>query len=82
MNGRVEISPMSDFTPPAVILEAHNTLKRLLSETLNPLSELTQAALTWLEERQMVEAQLDDDGQMFYEITPWGCVVLLGRQSV
>lgn len=72
---------MNVLTPAAVIVEAHHILKALIEGSLQAANEHTQAALGWLEERQMVEALLDEVGNMQYEVTRWGRVALLGRQA-
>lgn len=73
---------MSEQISPLILREAHRILKSLLSGGLSTFTVTTQAALNWLEERQMIEALLSEEGQLFYEVTPRGRVALLGREAV
>ncbi len=82
MKGRLVFNiPMNELTPPNVILEAHQILKRLHEGRCNAVQGATHAALRWLENCKMVEVNTQR-GNTEYRITSWGRMALLGREAI
>ncbi|WP_353542186.1 hypothetical protein [Deinococcus xinjiangensis] len=71
------------MTRAALIWEAHRFLSQLVSAASShtPI-QVSAEALTWLEERDLIEEVIDEFGNLLVEVTERGRQAVLGRRPM
>lgn len=69
------------LTRAAVIWEAHRYLSALVAQDL-PSTPVSESALRWLEERDLIQEVMDETGRLLFEVTGRGREAVMGRQAV
>lgn len=76
-------TPQPQMTRAALIWEAHRFLSQLVSaaSSQTPI-QVSAEALTWLEERDLIEEVIDEFGNLLVEVTERGRQAVLGRRPM